>query len=78
MLTRLRSRFLFCTEEFQLWVSQNLVLQIYRNNIRWNPADEFCNQVIIKVREDRCWNLSGTLYSVVREIDVMVCSEVIE
>lgn len=38
-------------------------LQIYRNNIRWNPADEFCNQVIIKVREGRCWNLSGTLYS---------------
>lgn len=41
-------------------------LQDYRNNVKWNPADDLCDYVFIRVKEGEKWTLSGTLYSSVK------------
>lgn len=44
----------------------NKFLQKYPNNVKWNPVDDLCNYVIIKVKEGVSWNLSGKVYSIIK------------
>ncbi len=41
-------------------------LQIYRNNVKWNPADDLCNFVTISIREGSEWAVGGKVYSTVK------------
>ena len=41
-------------------------LQIYRNNVKWNPADDLCDYVTISVQEGNDWLVSGKIYSTVK------------
>ena len=41
-------------------------LQIYRNNVKWNPADDLCDYVTIFVQEGNDWLVSGRIYSTVK------------
>ena len=38
-------------------------LHIYRNNLKWNPADDLCDYVSISITEGDSWELSGKVYS---------------
>ncbi|MBQ8783718.1 MAG: hypothetical protein IJZ57_08110 [Clostridia bacterium] len=38
-------------------------IQIYRNNVKWNPADDMCQHVTISIKEGNLWKLSGKIYS---------------
>lgn len=41
-------------------------LQIYRNNVKWNPADDLCNYVDISIKDGDDWSVSGKIYSTVK------------
>lgn len=41
-------------------------LQMYRNNVKWNPADDLCDYVTIFVQEGNDWSVSGKIYSTVK------------
>ena len=41
-------------------------LQIYRNNVKWNPADDLCNYVDISIKDGNDWSVSGKIYSTVK------------
>lgn len=39
-------------------------IQIYRNNVKWNPADDLCHYVTISIKDGTEWRLSGKIYKV--------------
>ena len=41
-------------------------LQIYRNNVKWNPADDLCNYVAISVKDGNGWSINGNIYSTIK------------
>ena len=41
-------------------------IQEYRNNVKWNPADDKCNYVYISVKEGEKWSVNGKIYSTVK------------
>lgn len=41
-------------------------LQIYQNNVKWNPADDLCDYVSISIKNSNDWKLSGKIYSTVK------------
>ena len=41
-------------------------LQIYRDNVKWNPADDLCNYVDIAIKDGDEWSVSGKIYSTVK------------
>ena len=42
------------------------VVQLYRNGVKWNPADDLCNYVSISVTQGSNWSVSGKIYSTVK------------
>lgn len=45
---------------------QNKFLQGFPNTKKWNPADELCDYVSIKVKDGATWNLNARIYSTVK------------
>lgn len=43
---------------------QSKYIQIYRNNVKWNPADDLCHYVCISIKEGNNWRLSGKIYKI--------------
>ena len=46
-----------------LGTRQGKYIQIYRSNVKWNPADDRCHYVDISVAEGSAWRLSGKVCS---------------
>lgn len=36
----------------------------YRQNVKWNPADDLCKRVRLTVTNNRSWRISGTAYQI--------------
>lgn len=45
---------------------QSKFLQAYRGNVKWNPADDLCDYVAIKVQDGSAWNVSAKIYSTLK------------
>lgn len=41
-------------------------IQVYRKNVKWNPADDLCDYVSINIIEGENWSLSGKIYSTIK------------
>lgn len=67
------SKILGCEKEFFIGDSisvlgdrQSKFLQAYRGNVKWNPADDLCDYVAIKLQDGSAWNVSAKVYSTVK------------
>lgn len=67
------SKILNCKKEILNSASINVLgertsryIQIYRNNVKWNPADDLCNYVYISISNGTSWSLSGKIYSTIK------------